>query len=84
MIFTGYNPYSPNKSTPSLPANEIPLEILKAARAVYATHLSPDGQMAYDQRASGVWYCKWNGREFGAWWRLDGELSGEAAKLPDG
>ena len=85
MIFNGFNPYSPNKSTLPLPANEIPLAVLKGARAVNATHLSPDGRVAYDQRDSGVWYCEWDSklRGFGAWWRLEGELPGEAVKLPD-
>ena len=83
MIFNGYNPFSPPKSTPPLPANEIPLAVLKRAREVHATHLSPDGLIAYDQRSNGAWYSQWDNetKKFGCWWLLDGELPGEAVAI---
>ena len=77
MIFNGYNPYS--RHTP-LPANEISLDSLKAAKNIYATHLSANGKIAYDQRQYGIWYSEWDNkaRQFGAWWRLFSD------RLPEG
>ena len=84
MIFNGYNPYAPPKSTPPLPANEIPLAVLKGARDVYATHLSPDGERAYVEKPDGVRVFFWDdgSKAFGSSFPCDG-LPGEVVAIPD-
>jgi hypothetical protein len=56
----------------------------RAAQAVNATHLSRDGEVAYDQRQYGLWYCTWDegAKSFGSWFKLiDRDLPADAVVI---
>ena len=63
------NPFGPHSPAPKVDSQtDVPLAQFKAAQAVYATHLSADGQRVYCTRYGQVLMAKWdkwNG--FGAW-----------------
>lgn len=87
LTFNGYtpNPHHPRASQlqpQPQPANEVPLSVFKAARAVNATHLAADGQHAYCERYGETLMAKWNEWEqnFGAWLVID-SLPPDAVKV---
>lgn len=88
MIFTGYNPYTPSRSTPPTAGDlpDVPLYVSEAAQSVNATHSSADGKTAYDERKYSVWYCKWDNetKRFGSWYRImdDSGLPADAVRIP--
>jgi len=83
MIFTGYNPYAPPRTTPphagDLP--EVPLHVFAAAEDVHATHLSADGRFAYCERYGAVLQAEWDGGIFGAWWLYPNGLPPDAVRM---
>ena len=81
-----YNPFGPHAPAhkPGDSQTDVPLAQFKAAQAVYATHLSADGQRVYTERADGVRVFFWDGgsKTFGSSFPCDG-LPGEVVKLPE-
>jgi len=78
------NPYGPHTPAPKTDSgSDVPLAQFKAAQAVNATHLSRDGETAYDERKFGVWYCQWDEEDkcFGSWFKWCDELPEGAVKI---
>ena len=85
MIFIGYNPYAPPRTTPPHAADlpDVPLHVFTAAEDVHATHLSADGLRAYVEYDSEVRVCFWDdeGRAFGSSFPCGG-LPADAVRMP--
>ena len=74
-----YNPHHPRQQPD--PPGEVPPHSFRAAQRANASHLSPDGKMAYVRRLNKILKADFDGHEFGAWLEIDA-LPGEAVELP--
>lgn len=81
--------FSQHEEVDKASALQLPPNVIKAAMAAKATHLSPDGKFAYTTKrldvhwADGTSSARWHDTEgkFGHWWRLPDGLPADAVEI---